>query len=221
MAMRRTVPALVPGTRVPMSYEEFLAFADEDVHAEWVNGEVIVFMSPSSRHQVLTIWLARVVAFFTDLFDLGEVYAAPLEMRAIPGGSAREPDLLFVAREHRDRMEAQRLNGPADLIVEIISPESVRRDQVEKLREYVAAGVREYWLFDSRPLPVPPAWYRLNEAGVFAPIAPDAAGRLHSTVLLGFWLDPAWLTQEPLPKPLAMMQQIAPDALRAALDGAQ
>jgi len=40
-------------------------------------------------------------------------------------------------------------------------------------------------------------------------------------VLLGFWLDPAWLTQEPLPKPLAMMQQIAPDALRAALDGAQ
>jgi hypothetical protein len=49
------------------------------------------------------------------------------------------------------------------------------------------------------------------------PVEPDAAGRIHSTVLPGFWLDPAWLTQDPLPTQLAVIQQIAPEALRAAL----
>jgi Uma2 family endonuclease len=90
---------------------------------------------------------------------------APFEMRARPDGPARIPDILFVAREHRDRIESLRLNGPADLIVELISPESVRRDRVEKLHEYAAAGVLEYWLIDTRPSPAPPVCYRLNSAG--------------------------------------------------------
>jgi len=217
MATQRTVPAPIPGTRVPMSYEEYLTLEGEVLHAEWVNGEVVVFMPPSSKHQILLFWLARVIGLFAEVFDLGDVHVAPLEMRATPGGPAREPDIFFVAREHRDRMTTQRLNGPADLICELISPESVRRDQVEKLREYAAAGVREYWLFDSRPVPILPAWYRLTEAGTYAPLVPDADGRLHSTVLPGFWLDPAWLAQEPLPAPLAVLQKIAPQALRAAL----
>ncbi len=51
------------------------------------------------------------------------------------------------------------------------------------------------------------------------PIVPDARGRYHSLALPGFWLDPAWLRREVLPKPLAIMQRIAPDALRAALAG--
>jgi hypothetical protein len=89
MATQRAIPALVPGQRVPMSYEESWAVADEDVHAEWVDGEVIVFMTASERHQKLQAWLLRVIAFFVDLFDLGEVYPAPLEMRVRPGGPAR------------------------------------------------------------------------------------------------------------------------------------
>jgi hypothetical protein len=58
MATQRTVPGLIPGQRVPMSYEEYLAASDEDVHAEWVNGEVFPFMPPSDRHQDLAFWLA-------------------------------------------------------------------------------------------------------------------------------------------------------------------
>ncbi len=217
MATQHSLPALLPGQRVPMSYEEYLTLIDEELHAEWVNGEVTIFMPSSSKHQTLLAWLARVVGLFTDLFDLGDVYVAPLEMRTSPGGPAREPDILFVAREHRNRMAAQRLNGPADLIIEIISPESVRRDQVEKLREYAAAGVREYWLFDSRPVPIVPAWYHLTETGTYVPLEIDAAGRYHSTVLPDFWFDPTWLAHEPLPKTLTVLQQIAPGALRAAL----
>ena len=203
---------------IAMSYEEFLTRIDENTHAEWVDGEVIVFMPPAPRHQILSDFLTMVLAMYAKLFGLGQVISTPVEMRAYPGGPAREPDILFVTRSHLDRITARRVDGAADLIVELISLESLRRDQVEKRREYAAAGVPEYWVVDSRPNPVPPILYRLSAEGQYAEIEPDAVGRLHSVVLPGFWLDPSWLQQEPLPDPLALIMQIAPAALRARLD---
>lgn len=217
MATQPTISNFTPGERIPMSYEDFLRLVDEDAHAEWVDGEAIIFMPPSDRHQVLVFWLARVIVEYAEFFDLGEVRVAPFEMRVRLGGPAREPDILFVLRDNLDRITPQRLIGPADLVVEVISPESVRRDQVEKRREYAAAGVTEYWLVDPRPSVTPLVIYRLGASGEYLPVAPDAAAHYASGVLPGFWLDPAWLRQEPLPKPLAIMRQIAPAALRAAL----
>ena len=218
MATEHTIAGLIRGQRVPMSYDEYLAIADEDLFAEWVDGELIVFDSVSQRHQELLGWLLQVVGLFVDLFDSGILLMAPFEMRARPDGPARIPDLLFVAQEHRNRIEAMRLNGPADLVVELVAPESVRRDCVEKLHEYAAAGVPEYWVLDTRPSPAPPLFYRLTPAGEYEPIMPDAVGRIYSTVLPNFWLDPAWLIQDTLPEPLAVIRQIAPEALRAALE---
>ena len=56
-----------------------------------------------------------------------------------------------MSSEHLDRLENSHLAGPADLLVEVVSKDSVARDLVEKLREYEAAGIREYWVIDSRP----------------------------------------------------------------------
>jgi Uma2 family endonuclease len=201
--------------RLRMSYEEFLAWVDEERHAEWVDGEVIVSMPPRPAHTQLGHLLATLLSHFARLHDLGEVIPAPVGMRLPSRPSFREPDVLFVAREHLDRITATWIEGPADLVIEIVSDESVRRDRVEKLAEYAAAGVREYWVFDPRPRRRDAAFHRLTEKGRYEPIPPDAAGRLHSSVLPGFWLDPAWLWQEPLPDPLTLLKRIAPDALRA------
>lgn len=195
-----------------MTYEEWQALVAENAHSEWVNGEVTIFMSPKDKHQALLDLLHLLIGNFVYCFGLGIVRFAPYEMRAIPGGPVREPDLLFVAREHLDRVTANGLTGPADLIVEIISPESVRRDRADKFYEYEEAGVPEYWLLDPRAGKERSEFYQLNERGQYMPVLPDAAGRYHSAVLPGFWLDPAWLWQEPLPNPLALLAQIAPDA---------
>ncbi len=64
-------------------------------------------------------------------------------MKLSPEGSAREPDLLFAAEAHRARITPRRIQGPADLVVEVISPESAARDRSEKFDEYQQAGVRE------------------------------------------------------------------------------
>ncbi len=82
------------------------------------------------------------------------------------------------------------------------------RDRETKFAEYRAAGIPEYWLFDPRP---GQGWlrpYALAPDGAYRLIAPDAAGRYHSTVLPGFWLDPAWCWQDPLPDTLTLLKQI-------------
>jgi len=192
-----------------MSYEEFLAWADEDVHAEWVNGEVIVHMPPKTRHQVIAGFLHALLKFFVDFFRLGEVLTAPFEMKLSPHGPAREPDILFVAREHLDRLTEDRLAGPADLVVEVLADDSVTRDRVKKFYEYQATGVREYWVVDPRPGQEGADFWVLDEQGIYRPVPIGDEGIYRSTVLPGFWLRVDWLWAEELPDPQLTFAEIA------------
>jgi Uma2 family endonuclease len=194
-----------------MSYEEFVARVEEGAHAEWVAGEAIVFMAPKERHQALVFFLALLVGSFVDLLRLGIVRTAPYGMRATPNGPLREPDLLFLAQEHRDRLTDDGLAGPADLVIEIISDESLRRDRADKFYEYQEAGIPEYWLFDPRPGKERADFYQLNVRGKYDPIHPDAEGRFHSSVIPSLWLKPEWLWQEPLPRAVDLLHAIAPN----------
>src|SRR5215204_682986 len=110
--------------RLTMTYDEYLAWADEDTHAEWVDGEVIVFMPPVIRHQRLVVFLTTLLELYSRMRDLGEVLVAPTEMRLAMVRSAREPDILFVSHEHRDRVAERRIDGPADLVIEVVSDDS-------------------------------------------------------------------------------------------------
>jgi Uma2 family endonuclease len=205
--------------RLKMGYEEFLAWSTEDTHAEWVGGEVTVFMPPKLAHQAELQFLNHLISLFVDLFDLGVVLTAPFEMCLPDQKSSREPDLLFVAKEHLDRLDDDRLTGPADFVLEDLSDSTERIDRRDKFAEYAAAGVPEYWMTDARPGRQPVDPYRL--AGrVHEPIQPDGQGRYHSLVLPGFWLDPAWLRQRPLPRPLTVLALIAPRTLRQAVEQA-
>jgi Uma2 family endonuclease len=206
------------GQRLRMSYVEYLAWADEDVHAEWVNGEVIVHIPPKRPHQRVVAFLLRLLGEFIELFQLGQLLPAPFEMRAVPDGPAREPDLLFIAREHLDRLSDLRLSGPADLVVEVLSDDSVARDRADKFYEYQAAGVREYWLIDPRPGYERADFYVLDDTGRYRPVPPAADGRYHSTVLSDFWFQVEWvLAAEPPAVLQALAQIVGPQKLLAAM----
>jgi Uma2 family endonuclease len=139
----------------------------------------------------------------------------PAQMRLHGGRSAREPDLFFLSVEHYDRRTRLGIEGPADLVIEIISDDSDKRDHVEKLEEYAEAGVPEYWVFDPRRGHQEARFYLLTESGTYREVTPGAGGRYSSTVLPGFWIEPDWLWRDPLPDPLALLKRIAPEALRA------
>jgi Uma2 family endonuclease len=135
------------------------------------------------------------------------VITAPYAMQAVPGGNGREPDIMFVATANLARLGHTHLEGPADLIVEVISDDSVVRDRDEKFSEYQAAGVCEYWIIDPRPNRRRADFYVLNDRGRFDPVPIPNDNRYRSTALPGFWLDVEWLWQED-PNELAALTEI-------------
>ncbi len=109
--------------------------------------------------------------------------------------TAREPDLLFIAAANLSRLRPTYLDGPADLVIEIISLDSDWRDRGEKFNEYERAGIPEFWLID--PIREQATFYQLDTRDHYQPAPLAAAGRYHSRMIPGFWLDPAWFWQTP------------------------
>jgi Uma2 family endonuclease len=204
-------------THLRMTYEEFLAWANEDVHAEWVDGEVIVHMPPKDPHQTLVEFLYQVIGFFVRVFDLGRLRVAPFELRLHPDGPAREPDLMYLSRAHLDRLMPERVAGAPDLIVEIVSDDSVHRDRVDKFDEFEAAAVPEFWVIDNRPHRRQAFFYQLGPSGHYQRIAPDADGAYHSAVLPGFWLRVNWLWDAEPHVLRAVAEIIGPEQVAQAL----
>ena len=190
-------------TTTGVTYAEFLDWADEDTLAEWVNGEIVMTSPASLQHQSLGLFLGQLLGLYAEQNSLGRVILPPFQMK-LPS-SGREPDLLFVASTHLDRLRDTFLDGPADLVVEIISPESIGRDRGEKLYEYEAGGVPEYWLLDAQR-----QWaefYHL-EAGRYRPAFTGAAGVYRAQAVTGFWLRVEWLWQQPLPRVLDVLREV-------------
>jgi Uma2 family endonuclease len=203
---RRVLDALLtPDSPPRMSYEEFLEWADEDTYAEWVDGEV-VFMSPVSfEHQDIADFLVALLRIFVQHFGLGVVCSAPFQMKTGKDLPGREPDILFVTEAHRARVRPTFLDGPADLAIEIVSPESIGRDRGEKFYEYAQGGVAEYWLID--PTLRWAEFYRLED-GHYRTVVAGAEGRFDSTVLPGFWLKVDWLWEVPRPSVLGVLREL-------------
>lgn len=188
--------AEAPAKALHMTFEEFLEWADEDTFAEWVDGEV-QFWTTTALHQIIGKFLLVTMDQFVQTKDLGIVLFAPFLMRLEQRPSGREPDILFVSKENLDRLRDNWLDGPADLVVEIVSEESRKRDREVKFAEYAAGGVREYWLID--PPRQQAELFVLAPDGHYVPAPVDEHGLLHSVVLEGVKLDVRWLWQDPKP----------------------
>jgi Uma2 family endonuclease len=191
-----------------MSYEEWLDHEHEGGLTEWVDGEVIVHMPTKDEHQRVVEFLHLLIGHFVRLYRLGMVRLAPFAMRLAPDGPGREPDLFFLAAANAERLTRRQLTGPADLVVEVVSDDSVRRDRDEKFYEYQAGGVREYWVIDPRPGRLRADFFVLDERGLFQPVPLPLDNIYRSSVVTGFWLKTDWLWQED-PDPLAALGQIA------------
>ena len=187
-----------------ISYEEFLERIDENPHVEWVDGEIIEMSPIFERHEDLSGFLKPLVRHFAEAYNLGVVRGEPFQMKPALSLPGRAPDFFFVATAHLDRLRSTYLEGPADLVVEIISPESRARDRGDKFFEYEAAGIPEYWLLD--PIREQAEFYQLDPGGIYRPAVLDAQGRYQSVVLPSLWLQVSWLWQTPLPPLLSILK---------------
>jgi Uma2 family endonuclease len=194
--------ALAPLPR--MTYEEFLEWGD-GIRAEWVDGEVIVMSPASNPHQSLMAFLGALLLHFVEANQLGRIFLPPFQMKLSTRPSGREPDLLFISKAKLSNLKQNYLDGPADMVVEIVSPDSQARDRGDKFYEYEEAGIREYWILDQNRKRA--EFYHLEEDGTYKLIDPDENGIYRSTVLEGLWLKVDWLWQDPLPTLMSVLKE--------------
>jgi Uma2 family endonuclease len=191
--------------RVPMTEDEFILLTGEDIRAEWIDGET-EFMAPvSDEHADLGGWLAALLRTYVDERKLGIVRGPEFTIRFAKQRRRRVPDVMFVSKERTHLITKNHLEGAPDLAIEIVSPDSQRRDWREKYSEYEKAGVREYWIIDPITKVFEP--YRLGKSKKFEQIT-IVNGKLSSTVVQGFFLKAHWLVQRPLPNLLATLREL-------------
>ena len=135
--------------------EDFLAMPD-DMHAELIDGVIYDLGAPMREHQHV---LGQIYyEFFRCVEEHGsncDVLFAPFDVRLDGDDKTMvEPDLMVICPGHEYKNEfteidrEKRYNGAPDLVLEVLSPSTRRKDCTIKLRKYMNAGVKEYWIVD-------------------------------------------------------------------------
>lgn len=191
----RVIYGQVVATNV--SEEEYMERYAAD-YCEWING-VVIKMSPGNLpHNYLIVYVFELLRMFFKLKPIGKAAIAPFSIR-LSETERREPDVLVVLNSNPHKFTETQLEGPADICIEVVSPESIERDRGEKFNQYQKAGVTEYWILD--PLRDETLFYRLNADGVYIPQPQDEDGNYRTPLLPGFVLHVATLWQDELPDP--------------------
>lgn len=165
---------------------------------EWAGGSLVAMPPASPEHGREMLFLAKLLDAYAEHHDLGVVYPDGLVLRL--ADTIRIPDVAFLKNANLDRIKHTHCEGGADLVVEIVSPESGARDRGEKFDEYERAGMEEYWIVD--PIRRTASFFRLQD-GLYVPVHADAGGRVFSSALPGFFLHVDWLWNRPkLPEAL-------------------
>jgi Uma2 family endonuclease len=118
---------------------------------QYIRGHLIVSPPPNRFHQRLTGEIFIEISLFLRAHpDLGEAYIAPFEVQLEgPEGEERyQPDVMFFARAHLNRLTDTCSRGVPDLVVEVLSPATRRYDLNEKRLGYAAHGAVELWIAD-------------------------------------------------------------------------
>lgn len=179
-----------------ISYQDFLKDY-EGQRAEWIMGQVEILGMNNIQHQEIIGFLYKLLSFYLGLRKLGKVFLAGVSMYVGDQLPAREPDVIVVLNAHLDRIKPTFLDGPGDVVFEVVSPESVARDYGDKFQEYEAAGVGEYWLID--PIRKNVRLSVLGDDKLFHSVELNSAGELVSAIMPGFAINPEMFWSDAFP----------------------
>jgi len=139
MALRDPSPKL--------TYEDYVLLPEDGKRHEIIDGEHYVTAAPFVPHQDLLVRLTVRLGAWVEDHQLGRFLIAPTDVILSPCDIV-QPDLLFISRERASIVTQKNVQGPPDLVGEILSDSTRRLDQEVKRKIYARFGVREYWLID-------------------------------------------------------------------------
>jgi Uma2 family endonuclease len=169
---------MVDAARTRMTAAEFLALPESMTPVELLDGEMVMSPTPIPLHQRLVLRFANLVQ---RTAKTGEVFIVPLDVY-FDDENLAQPDVFFIAAGSACVVGEKYVIGAPDLVIEVFSPSTARRDRKEKIALYERFGVREYWMADPDGQYVE-AW-RLAE-GKFARVGVFGEGETFESALLG------------------------------------
>jgi len=169
----------------PWTYEEYARLDDEQRY-EIINGELLMAPAPDWTHQDWSRKLFRRLDKFVMERQLGELAYAPVDV-VLDSENVVQPDLLFMAKANLSILQTRGVFDAPDLLIELISPSSVRRDRYVKKELYARFGVKEYWIVDTsnKALEIWKLQNRLYELHCMI----EEKGKVTSAVLTDFEFD--------------------------------
>jgi Uma2 family endonuclease len=187
-----------------ITFDEFCDLVYEDRKADLIDGVIYMASPENVEANDLFVWLLRLMADFVEENDLGKVNGSRVAYR-LAEHQGPEPDIAFVRKDRLAIVQRTFIDGPPDLAIEVVCPESVERDYDKKRKQYQNARVLEYCIVDEIEQKV--TLLRLDLKGKYREVRPRK-GVLQSDVIPGFWLRPEWLWQSPLPKKSVVLAQL-------------
>ncbi|HWB72730.1 MAG TPA: Uma2 family endonuclease, partial [Egibacteraceae bacterium] len=136
----------VPAPQTGLVYGDLERFPDDNLRRELIGGELIVTPAPRPRHQEAADELTFRLRAYTRKHG-GRANSAPLDVHFAPEDVV-EPDVVYLAPEHLDRIDERYIRGAPDVVVEVSSPSTRHLELVRKRELYERYGVPEYWYVD-------------------------------------------------------------------------
>jgi Uma2 family endonuclease len=178
-----------PARKFKYTYQDYLLFPDDGNRHEIIGGEHYVTPAPNWRHQLVAGNFHRLVSPFIYENRLGYILFAPLDV-VLSDEDVVQPDLLFISNDRASIAQEKGAFGAPDLVIEVLSDSTRRRDETIKLRLYEEMGVREYWMAD--PVQETIRVFRTTKAGRFvlvAELSAEAGDRLETPLWPGLVLE--------------------------------
>ena len=132
-----------------LTCRDILALPEDGLRHELIDGEHYVTPSPVPRHQLIVGNLYFLLRSHLEVQPDGDVYLAPVDV-VLSVHDLVVPDLMLFTPSRRQQVRARNVHGAPDLVIEVLSPSTARRDRTLKRALYQRAGVREYWLVDPK-----------------------------------------------------------------------
>ncbi|MEK7747739.1 MAG: Uma2 family endonuclease [Nitrospirota bacterium] len=145
--MKTAVLSRPPAGEIILTYDDYAAIPNDGKRYEIIEGDILMSPAPRPKHQKAIGNLYWVIRTYLEEHPIGEIYLSPIDV-ILSYTNVVQPDLLFLSEKKRHLVGERGIEGPPDLIVEVLSPTTEKTDRITKSNLYAKFGVSHYWLID-------------------------------------------------------------------------
>jgi Uma2 family endonuclease len=171
-----TVPKLL------MTYADYAALPDDGRRYELYEGEIEMTPAPSTRHQLAIKNLLFLLEGYLRAHGAGVIIPSPVDL-ILSNTTVLQPDLVVVLRGREQIITERGVEGPPNLVIEVLSPSTAARDRQSKAQLYARYGVKHYWIADPDARRIES--YELDSGAYALRRSVDQAGALETDLFPG------------------------------------